>query len=145
METRVWLLQQHGPICAYCGLTYPERAMTLDHVTPRRGQTAYDRRDNLVLACTTCNAAKRDISAAAYLLAARSRAANLLRYGSHLSPMLLDLARSLAPEAAAELEREASANGHGNGHANGNGKSKGKERLKIVWDEDDDGESPYRD
>jgi len=73
--------------------------MTLDHVAPRRGQTAYDRRDNLVLACQGCNAAKRDLAPAAFLLARRSRAANLLRYGSHLSPMLVDLARSLAPDA----------------------------------------------
>jgi len=71
--------------------------MTLDHVAPRRGQTAYDRRDNLVLACPGCNAAKRDLAPIAFLLARRSRAAYLLRYGAHLSPMLIDLARSLAP------------------------------------------------
>jgi HNH endonuclease len=69
--------------------------MTLDHVAPRRGQTAYDRRDNLVLACPECNAAKRDLAPAAFLLARRSRAAHLLRYGAHLSPMLVELARSL--------------------------------------------------
>ena len=72
--------------------------MTLDHVAPRRGQTAYDRRDNLVLACKTCNAAKRDLAPIAFLLARRSRATHLLRFGAHLSPMLVDLARSLAPE-----------------------------------------------
>jgi hypothetical protein len=71
--------------------------MTLDHVAPRRGQTAYDRRDNLVLACKTCNAAKRDLAPMAFLLGNRNRAANLLRYGAHLSPMLIDLARSLVP------------------------------------------------
>lgn len=71
--------------------------MTLDHVAPRRGQTAYDRRDNLVLACQVCNAAKRDLAPIAFLLAKRSRAAHLLRYGTHLSPMLVELARSLAP------------------------------------------------
>ncbi|HEY9228574.1 MAG TPA: hypothetical protein VIP11_18110, partial [Gemmatimonadaceae bacterium] len=63
----------------------------------RRGQTAYDRRDNLVLACTTCNAAKRDQAPLAFLLASRNRAVNLLSYGEHLSPMLVDLARSLVP------------------------------------------------
>ena len=102
--------------------------MTLDHVAPRRGQTAYDRRDNLVLACPACNAAKRDLAPAAYLLSARSRAANLLRYGAHLSPMLLDLARTLAPADA--LARAAQAENGG------------------AWDgvdELDDGESPYRD
>jgi hypothetical protein len=71
--------------------------MTLDHVAPRRGQTAYDRRDNLVLACKDCNTAKRDLAPTAFLLARRSRAQHLLRYGSHLSPMLVELARSLAP------------------------------------------------
>lgn len=69
--------------------------MTLDHVAPRRGQTAYDRRDNLVLACGPCNAAKRDQAPLAFLLALRSRAANLVKFGAHLSEGLLDLARSL--------------------------------------------------
>lgn len=73
--------------------------MTLDHVTPRRGQSAYDRRDNLVLACPECNAAKRDMAPIAFLLARRSRAASLLRYGRHLSPMLIELARSLVSPA----------------------------------------------
>ena len=137
-ETRQWLLEQHGPICAYCGGRFDHRAMTLDHVTPRRGQTAYDRRDNLVLACTTCNAAKRDLSAAAYLLAVRSRAVNLLRYGSHLSPMLLDLARQLAPDAAAEIAAEIAAES-----ANG---STAPPRERVRWaDLDDDGDSPYKD
>jgi hypothetical protein len=75
--------------------------MTLDHVAPRRGQTAYDRRDNLVLACPGCNTAKRDQSPIAFLLASRMRAANLVSYGAHLSPMLYDLAQSLAPKSAA--------------------------------------------
>lgn len=70
--------------------------MTLDHVAPRRGQTAYDRRDNLVLACKTCNAAKRDLAPIAFLLARRTRASNLLKYGAHLSPLLVELAQSLA-------------------------------------------------
>ena len=57
---RDWLLAQHGPVCAYCGTETTEEAITLDHVRPRRGQTAYDRPDNLVLACIPCNAAKAD-------------------------------------------------------------------------------------
>jgi hypothetical protein len=76
--------------------------MTLDHVTPRRGQTAYDRRDNLVLACPDCNKRKADLHILAFLVARPQRATNLLRYGNHLSPMLLDLAREIAgPEAVA--------------------------------------------
>src|SRR5262249_338552 len=100
-DTRTWVLAGHGPVCAYCGERFAPRSMTLDHVAPRRGQTAYDRRDNLVLACKACNAAKRDLAPIAFLLAKRTRAVHLLRYGSPLSPMLVELARSLAP---AELE-----------------------------------------
>jgi hypothetical protein len=104
--------------------------MTLDHVAPRRGQTAYDRRDNLVLACRGCNEAKRDLSPLAYLLAVRSRAANLLRYGAHLSPGLLDLARSLMPK-----EHQA--------HAES---PNGARPARITYGSvDDDGDSPYRD
>ena len=97
VETRAWLLAQHGPVCAYCGVRFTARVMTLDHVAPRRGQTAFDRRDNLVLACPGCNMAKRDMAPLAFLLASRIRAINLVRYGSHLSTMLVDLARSLVP------------------------------------------------
>ena len=103
--------------------------MTLDHVAPRRGQTAYDRRDNLVLACRGCNEAKRDISPLAYLLAVRSRAGNLLRYGAHLSPGLLDLARSLMPKGHHE-------------HAESNGARAGRVTYGTS---DDEGDSPYRD
>ena len=95
--TREWLLDQHGPVCAYCGSRFAAEQMTLDHVAPRRGQTAYDRRDNLVLACQPCNAAKRDLAPLAFLLGNRNRARNLVRFGEHLSPGLLDLARSLLP------------------------------------------------
>ena len=87
-------------MCAYCERKFKPAVMTLDHVQPRRGQSAYDRRDNLVLACPECNAAKRDMAPIAFLLARRSRAVSLLRYGGHLSPMLVDLARSLVPAAS---------------------------------------------
>ena len=98
--------------------------MTLDHVAPRRGQTAYDRRDNLVLACPACNAAKRDMAPTAFLLARRSRAMHLLRYGTHLSPMLIHLAQTLAPS---DIPVEA-------------------QPARVTWlDIDDGGESPYRD
>ena len=105
-ETRRWLLDRFGPTCAYCERKVPERTITLDHVTPRRGQTAYDRRDNLVLACQRCNGIKADTPILAFLLGRRERAESLLRYGLHLSPMLVDLARQIAgPEAAARAER----------------------------------------
>ena len=99
-ETRQWLLAKFGPVCAYCERRIDAEAITLDHVTPRRGQSAYDRRDNLVLACPACNGAKKDTPILAFLLARRERAASLLRFGAHLSPMLVDLARQLAGPAA---------------------------------------------
>ena len=131
----MWLLEQHGPVCAYCDRKFTARVMTLDHVAPRRGQTAYDRRDNLVLACPGCNAAKRDQAPLAFLLASRPRAASLLRYGNHLSAGLLDLARSLVPGATAL--HLANGNGNGNGKTNGNGASPSPA--------DADEESPYSD
>lgn len=107
-------------MCAYCERTFKASVMTLDHVAPRRGQSAYDRRDNLVLACPECNAAKRDMAPIAFLLARRSRAVSLLRYGGHLSPMLIDLARSLVPASALTT-------------------------LAPSMDDEDDGPSPYAD
>jgi 5-methylcytosine-specific restriction endonuclease McrA len=96
-ETKRWLIAQHGPVCAYCGRRVAPGSVTLDHVAPRRGQSAFDRRDNLVLACEDCNGAKADMPILAFLLRKRERAAVLLRYGAHLSPMLVDLVRGLVP------------------------------------------------
>lgn len=90
---REWLLSLHGPVCAYCGERTPPETITLDHVRPRRGQSAYDRPDNLVLACRDCNSAKADMPFLAFLLARRSRGVFLLHYGEHLSEPILDLAR----------------------------------------------------
>lgn len=123
-ETRRWLVEQHGPICAYCGVTWPPRTLTLDHVTPRKGQTAYDRRDNLVLACKRCNTAKADKPFLVYLLAQKSRAANLLRYGEHLSEGILDLVRHVAGGVAPSRKKAPAA-------------------PRIVYGADDDEESPY--
>ncbi len=59
-----------------------------------------------MLACPACNAKKADQPILAFLLANRERAERLVRYGSHLSPMLVDLARQIAgPEAVARQER----------------------------------------
>lgn len=132
METRAWLLKRHGPLCAYCGRTFTAREMTLDHVAPRRGQTAYDRRDNLVLACKACNAAKRDLAPLAFLLGLRSRAANLLRYGAHLSAGLVELAKSLLPDGYVHPEPEPVA------HVR-------PRRDRKKWNETyDDEDSPYK-
>lgn len=124
-ETRRWLLAQHGPTCAYCGLRYDEGTMTLDHVTPRKGLTAYDRRDNLVLCCKRCNSAKADKSFVAYLLAQRGRATNLLRYGAHLSHGIVDLVKHLAGGMVDEVS--------------------GSISPRIVYGPDSDDDSPYLD
>jgi hypothetical protein len=110
-------------VCAYCGRRVAPTSVTLDHVAPRRGQSAYDRRDNLVLACEDCNGAKADMPILAFLLRKRERAAVLLRYGAHLSPMLVDLVRGLVP-------------------SNGDG-ARTKESFEDLFG--DDGESPYHD
>ena len=125
-ETRRWLLAQHGPFCAYCGVRHAEGSMTLDHVTPRRGLTAYDRRDNLVLCCKRCNAAKADKAFVTYLRAQRGRAPNLLRYGAHLSHGILNIVRHLAGDAAT-LEVA------------------GSIAPRLVYGPDDDVDSPYLD
>lgn len=106
--------------------------MTLDHVTPRLGQTAYDRRDNLVLACKRCNTAKADKPFLAYVLGQRARAENLLRYGQHLSEGILSILRPMVgpdwvqPASSPPAHRPA----------------RKKQRFGPL---DLDGESPYRD
>lgn len=90
---RDWLLKRHGPVCAYCGRKTREEYITLDHVRPRRGQSAYDRPDNLVLACRECNAQKADAPFLAFLIARRARGVYLLHYGDHLSEPIKDLVR----------------------------------------------------
>ena len=97
VETRRWLLERHGPVCAYCERTVAERTITLDHVTPRRGQTAYDRRDNLVLCCKTCNASKTDTPILAFLPRNRSCAVALLKYVQHLSQQLVAMVKYIIP------------------------------------------------
>lgn len=98
VDTRKWLLAQHGPVCAYCERLVAERTITLDHVTPRRGFTAYDRRDNLVLCCKTCNAAKADKPILVFLLGNRARVVAMYKYGQHLSHQLVEMVKDLLPE-----------------------------------------------
>ena len=83
----------------------------------------------------------------------RSRAENLLRYGAHLSPGLLDLARSLLPK---DHPAHQHAHHHSHHHAHGsNGNGNGahgapataakRSAREIFGITDDDDESPYRD
>lgn len=80
-------------MCAYCGRRGRDAEITLDHVRPRRGQSAYDRPDNLVLACRECNEQKADTPFLAFLLARRARGVYLLHYGDHLSEPIKELVR----------------------------------------------------
>jgi len=98
VDSRRWLLDQHCPDCAYCERSVAERSITLDHVTPRKGLTAYDRRDNLVLSCKTCNAQKADKPILVFLLASRARVVAMYKYGQHLSHQLVEMIKDLLPE-----------------------------------------------
>lgn len=89
------MIASHGPVCAYCGGTYPAEEVTLDHVQPRKGKTAYDRSDNLVLACKSCNSAKADMPFLGFILARRARGVFLLNYGEHLSDGIKETVREL--------------------------------------------------
>lgn len=137
-ETRRWLLAQHGPVCAYCERIVAERTITLDHVTPRRGLTAYDRRDNLVLCCKTCNSAKADKPILVFLLGNRARVVAMYKYGQHLSHQLVEMVKDLLPE------NERPPIPTGPSHA----KSKPRGRRRK-WSEmhphDNDGADPYLD
>ena len=132
-ETRAWLLAHHGPVCAYCAKVCSPRTITLDHVTPRKGQSAYDRRDNLVLACRRCNTAKADKPFLVFLFAQRSRAERLLRYGTHLSEGILDILRGMVGESGTATAIPAMAVS-----------SASRMRSRIIYGPDD-GPSPYRE
>jgi hypothetical protein len=132
-ETRRWLLDQHGPVCAYCDRKVAERSITLDHVTPRKGLTAYDRRDNLVLSCKTCNSAKADKPILVFLLASRARVIAMYKYGQHLSHQLVEMVKDLLPE----HERPVLAT-----RATGKG-ARRKSARELFGD--DEGPSPYLD
>ncbi len=136
VETRRWLLEQHGPVCAYCDRTVAERTVTLDHVTPRRGLTAYDRRDNLVLCCKTCNSAKADKPILVFLLGNRARVVALYKYGQHLSHQLVEMVKDLLPE----QERPPIPKGPAGAKAKPRGR---RMKWKEMHPHDNDGADPY--
>ena len=135
-ETRLWLLARHGPVCAYCERRVAERSVTLDHVTPRRGLTAYDRRDNLVLCCKTCNSAKADKPLLAFLLGSRKRVVALYQYGQHLSHQLVEMVKDLLPEHERPPLPDL---------LNAEGKVRRKRSSELFGRDDDVGASPYLD
>lgn len=115
---RQWLIDRYGPICAYCGADIDVNRTTLDHVYPRKGQTAYDRPDNLVIACQPCNAAKADTPFIAFIAQKRSRGVFLLHYGEHLSDWVKDMIRQTSERDFLPSNKPRfvpHANGNGNG------------------------------
>jgi hypothetical protein len=73
--------------CVYCGETFPEEQLTLDHVEPRmRGGDHSE--GNLVTACRTCNTAKGSMPAWAYLAERAVERENFLRFGIAVWPRL---------------------------------------------------------
>lgn len=138
VETRRWLLEQHGPICAYCERSVAERTITLDHVTPRRGLTAYDRRDNLVLCCKTCNSAKADKPILVFLLGNRARVVAMYKYGQHLSHQLVEMVKDLLPP----HERPPLPKGPASTKAKPRGR---RLKWKEMHPHDNDGADPYLD
>lgn len=51
------LFQRDQHICAYCGGSFREKFLTIEHVVPR-GQGGQDRWENVVTACFDCNQRK---------------------------------------------------------------------------------------
>jgi 5-methylcytosine-specific restriction endonuclease McrA len=117
---RQWLINRYGPVCAYCGADIAEDRTTLDHVYPRKGQTAYDRPDNLVIACQPCNSAKADTPFIAFIAQKRSRGVFLLHYGEHLSDWVKDLIRQASAREFLPSNKPVFVP-HRNGYENGNG------------------------
>lgn len=66
-RTRYEVLRRDNHTCRYCGGTAPDAKLTIDHVTPvTLGGT--DHPDNLVAACTDCNAGKSSVPPGAPLV-----------------------------------------------------------------------------
>lgn len=86
---RYEILRRDGHACRYCGAKAPDTSLTVDHVVPV-ALSGTDDADNLVAACTDCNAGKSATTPDAPLVA--SVADDALRW-----------ARAMA--AAAELQR----------------------------------------
>lgn len=53
------IYHRDGSICQYCGKKFPTSELSLDHIIPR-SRGGMDTWDNLVCACTSCNARKAD-------------------------------------------------------------------------------------
>jgi 5-methylcytosine-specific restriction endonuclease McrA len=103
------LLRPHSVACFYCGLPPTRARVEVDHFVPW-SLVRDDRVWNLVLACRTCNNAKRDrLPAVEYLAALLDRNEQLRHTGGEV------LCRHLAtydPATLSELYRYAGVNGY---------------------------------
>ena len=68
-----WRRRLQRGLCAYCGGTFAERELTMDHVVPvaRGGRSV---RGNVVASCKPCNTRKKLLTPAEQLLLARQAA-----------------------------------------------------------------------
>jgi CRISPR/Cas system Type II protein with McrA/HNH and RuvC-like nuclease domain len=82
---RIFRRDEHR--CVYCGETFTEDLLTLDHVEPRmRGGDNSE--GNLVTACRACNTRKGSVPAWAFLAERPIERENFLRYGRTVWPRL---------------------------------------------------------
>ena len=63
--TRAKLMAEADGVCTYCGRTFSEKKLTLDHLLPRRLRGS-NHEENLAVACQTCNADKGVMADADY-------------------------------------------------------------------------------
>ena len=85
---RARILSRDRNTCAYCGLTFDPRELTLDHVEPRVKGGDHSE-GNLVTACVPCNTAKAGEAAWSYLARNPDVRAVFLRNAKHIWPRLI--------------------------------------------------------
>jgi hypothetical protein len=87
MAQRERIFSRDGFRCVYCGATFPETDLTIDHVEPR--VKGGDRSDgNLVTCCRTCNTAKAGEPAWSFLARRPELRANFLARADSVWPRL---------------------------------------------------------
>jgi 5-methylcytosine-specific restriction endonuclease McrA len=90
--------------CVYCGESFAEPELTLDHVEPRmRGGDQSE--GNLVAACRACNALKGSTPAWAFLAEREVERANFLKLATGVWPRLRRAVQEAADRARARRAR----------------------------------------
>lgn len=97
-SARQRILSRDRYCCVYCGETFPDEQLTLDHVEPRaRGGDHSE--GNLVAACRACNTRKGSMPAWAFLADRDVERENFLRLGTGVWPRLRRAVRQAARKA----------------------------------------------